>query len=1123
MLKFILGTSGSGKTAYIQNRFAEYSKKGEKKLLMLVPDQSSFAAEKAFFELLGPRDCRNVQVLGFSRLCDYVFEETGIYRKNSIDEGTRKIIMSMALEQVQEHLELYGEQSSRISVLELMVHAYKECQKSRITPRMLLNTSDFLEESVLKQKLREIALVLEAYEAVLSNTYIDPLEDLTKVAEILPRTDLFAGYRIALDSFSGFTAQQTAVLECLLQQSRELAVLLTLDERETADSGVFATTADTKRKLCRLAEKNGIAVEEDLYFPGNPRFQNEELLWVERNIFRKKIRPFPARPQQVVLAKCRDIYGEVYFVSQQISKLVMEGAYRYRDIAVICRSSAPYAHLIRSVFDKNGIPCFLDDPEDIYIKPVIKLVCALLETAVGGFERETVLSVLKTGLTDVSVEDTALFENYLFTWDICAADFKRPFTENPSGFSDVFTETEKQTLQVCEKIRGNLSQAVETFKKSCADAGGMQITSALYALLVNLHVPDKLSALYDALEAKGQAQNARRQVRVWNLLMDTFDRMAAVLGETKLSLRRYYELLKLQFQNIRISDIPQSVDSVIFGDAQRIRLSAPKAVFIVGAQENEFPGVPHIAGAFSDAERKQLILNRLPLQDTAEEVSKYEKFLAYTALTAPSQKLYVSFYTSNVKGETLNPSEIVFDLLKIFPKIVLTEAYALPAEETVWNEHAAFALCAKTFRENSAFSKQLIDYFLNKPDYAPRIRAMQTALENRPIQMLDPKSPEKLFGENLRLSASQVEKYSLCAFQYFCTYGLRVRERRCARIDALEFGTLIHYFLESFFSRNKKADFSLLEDGQIQTQIAEIFAEYAKLHLGGLDQKSPRFLYLYERMQENAFMLAKHICAELAQSDFKPVDFELNLGKDVPAYTLKLPSGRCIAVQGSVDRVDLMEKDGSTYIRIVDYKTGTKEFKLCDVLSGLNLQMLLYLHTILENGKQRYGSRLLPAGILYMPAASSSVSMETGADEEKIKAAVESKFRMNGLLLNSVEVIRGMDKSENARYIPVKLKSGVPSSGSIAELADFGKIFEKLDSILREMGEHLYKGDIAAVPVKGSHQNGCEYCIYGSACNYKDGADKYKYAFDMSTKETLEVLRGNKESGVETGAQKLDK
>ena len=1106
MLNFVLGRSGTGKTTYIKNTLSNLANSGNNKLMMIVPDQSSFETEKSFLDLLGEKLCRNVKVFGFSRLCDYIFAETGNFRSNPIDEGTRKIIMSMAIEQVSDVLELFSKQKG--SVLDLMVHSYKECSKCNISPDMLYSTAELIEQETLSKKLKETSYVLKAYDAIIANTYIDPCENLTKAVEILTEHNLFDGYTIAIDSFSGFTAQQYSMLECLLKQSKDFYASLTVDTDETVPSPAFKTTFETKTRIFNLAQKLGIETAPYILLEDNHRIKSNDLLHLEQSIYNNNSTQYTDIPENLSLIKAIDMNDEAVYVSNKVKELVIDKGYRYKDIAVIAHDSTQYAKHISSAFIKNNIPCFMDYPEDIYIKPVIRLVCSCFDAVIGNFEREDVLSILKTQLTNNSIEEISIFENYLFKWNINYAKLKSEFTLNPSGFSDKLTDEDKEQLAICEKVRKSVIEPLVSFKEKTKDVNGSEISKALYDLLLKLNVPECLDKLYDELEKEGDFSLAQQQVKLWNVVIKSIDKMNAVLDNRTISLKRYYELLSLQFENEQISDIPQSFDSVRFGDAQRIRLDDAKVVFILGVNENVFPPIPKIAGVFTEIERRILSNAELPFQDSMEDISNHEKFLAYSSLSSASEKLFVLCHTSDNKGEAVNPSDIYLELLKIYPNIKIIETETIPLADKIWSNATAFEYCAKNYNDLSATVANLKEYFSDKENYNSKLETISNELKNKPITIKNLQNAEKLFGKDMFLSASQIDKYSQCAFSYFCNYGLRIKERRPAKIDALEFGTITHYFFEKFLSMYSSAELKELSVDVIKEDIDKIYLAYANENLGGLENKSQEFINLFERMKENSFELIQHLIKELSQSDFKPVDYELNIGNDIPYYTLNLSTGQTITIRGSVDRVDVMEKNGNKYIRVVDYKTGPKEFSLCDIIYGLNLQMLIYLHAIEKNGTKRYGDNIIPAGVLYMPSKPSTITVEVGATEDKIDKKIEESFKMNGIVLNDITVVEGMDKTGKGTFIPASVKSGLPySTKSLATLEEIGFLFNKIDQIITKMAENLYNGDVSAVPIKGKYQNGCQYCQYSSVCNYKEKESKYRFADNLKAKDVLANLK----------------
>ena len=209
--------------------------------------------------------------------------------------------------------------------------------------------------------------------------------------------------------------------------------------------------------------------------------------------------------------------------------------------------------------------------------------------------------------------------------------------------------------------------------------------------------------------------------------------------------------------------------------------------------------------------------------------------------------------------------------------------------------------------------------------------------------------------------------------------------------------------------------------------------------------------------------------------------------------------------------MDICDADGMRYVRVVDYKTGTKEFSINDILYGLNLQMFIYLNAIEKNGGERYGETV-PAGVLYMPAVSPSVSADRDTDEEKIRAEVMKKYAMKGVILSDADVVIRMEHDGLGKYIPAKVKDGVvtASAGSLATLEELGAVFRRVELLITRMAESLYDGDVSAVPLKSRKYDGCAYCPYISVC-LREEDDPCREAVDRTGEEAMEVLRGKED------------
>ncbi len=1086
MLQFILGRCGCGKTEYLRERFCDLARAGEDGLVMLVPDQITFETETDFLRRLGERLCGNIRVLGFSRLSDYVFENTGHRFLSFADDGVRHVVMSLALEQVSDQLELFAKRASAFDLCDLMLTAVNEYKKCAITADMLRDAAESCADDTLSKKLSETAIVYDAYKAVMSSSYMDPLDSLTRVAEILDATPLFEGCTVAVDAFYGFTSQEYEVLARLMRQSREMLVALCDDTGAAADSDVFFVPHRTARRLSRIAHENGVETAPSVHLDTLLRYRYPELSALERNLYRYDRTTYDDPAEHITLYRGRDIYDECDFVARTIRKLI-EGGMRYREIAVIARSTDRYAGVLDTYLEKYGISYFMNRPENIDAYPLVRLVTAAFDIVDKGFDRDDVLTLLKTGLTNYTVEDIAAFENYLFVWDISGKELYNKFTDHPRGFADEFSDEDTALLSLLESMRADVIGRLQRFRRHTRDTDGAGIAAALMRLLYGLSCDKNIERLCDVFEQEVREDLSHDLVRIWNVLCEVLDKMVAVIGSYRLSSRRFSELLYAYFSNTEISSIPRGIDEVDVGTADRALLSGKRAVFVIGVLDGEFPHTPVEAGVFTDNERNSLRELNLPVSDSIEELVSTEKYYAYTALTSASEEVFVSYYACDLSGNPTVPSSIVGELCVIFPSINHIEYDVLTVFEHLYSRAAAFDYLVDHYRRSSPAIEALRGYFADSADYGGVVSAIEHSIHRDPRRIDDATLMRRLFGDRMTLSSSQIDRFYLCRFSYFCRYGLSVKERKPASMDALEYGTLMHYVLEDFFSRHQGDDFSMIDSDRIAREVSDALDGYAERHLGGIASKSDRFRYLFYRIKSTAVGLVEHIVTELAQSDFEPVDFELSIGDDIPAYTVALPDGHEVVIRGAVDRVDLMEKDGVDYIRIIDYKTGKKKFNLSDILYGINLQMLLYLSAIDAGGAQRYGDRITPAGVLYMPAVSPSVNADSAQSAQDIALLRERQYTMHGIVLDDPEVLAGMERELRGLYIPVTVKGDRITAGAdnLASLEQLGAIFRRIDTLIAGMAEALYDGEIGAVPLKGGY-DACDWCPYMAVCTRRE-------------------------------------
>lgn len=1086
MLRFVLGRAGSGKTHTIRNDLKNLAEAGENRLMLIVPEQASFENERAMLKLLGPVLARRVTVTSFSRLAEEVFRRCGGFAGRRLNDGGRSIFMSLALEQVKDQLDIYRRNADSTELIELLLDVCAEFKMCAVTPQHLAEVAKKMPEGTLKRKVSELSLILSAYDALVAQSYIDPMDDLTRLKEKLEQHNYFEGYTVMVDSFQSFTVQEYHVLSQILMQAKEVRVALCTDRLDDPEcgAGLFSLIRKTARVLMRIAKQNGVSIAAPIVLENGVRFQNEALKELEKGVYRPAHRkPFSGESKAVTVYEAKNSYDESAFVAATIRRLVIDEGYRYRDFAVIARNPDSYRGILDEALEKWEIPYFMDRPEQIDAEPLMRLVLSAFQITQNGFRSDDIFLYLKTGLCGLTPEEISLLENYTFLWNISGKKWKEEWTDNPEGFAGEQTPADKKLLAKINDCRRAVMTPLEHFAERTANASGEEMAAAVFGLLEEVHAAEHLKKFAKQLSDNGDPALAERELRIWDLLMEILDQTALVLGKNKVTGARYAELLHMVILSSRIASIPQGLDEVTVGAADRSRPADPKVVFLIGCAQGEFPMTAGNGGLISDRERHELIELGLELNDTAEGAAVQERFLAYSAMCSASRRLFVCYPVSDTEGKGNSPSSIVTEVRAVLPNVQTLNELLLEQTYFASAQSPALELTAQRWHTNDVLSASLRELW-SRRGMQDRIQSISNAAQKRPFSFQNSDNAVKLFGNHMHMSATQIEKYHLCRFQYFCRYGVDARERKTAELDALEYGSLMHYLLQRLFQEIGSAKIAEMSEDELNEVILQFLADYVEVRFGGLANRTPRFTYLITRLAASAQIVSRHIAQELVQSSFKPADFELSVGDEIPSLVIPLPDGGKVEIDGKIDRVDIMTRGGVRYLRVVDYKTGRKEFRLSDVIYGMNLQMLIYLAALCENGKERYG-QIVPAGVLYMPANRPSPPSQRGEEQEKRKKEFLKQLRMDGLILNDAEVVAAMEPDGKGIYIPVTLKKGVPSgSGHLVTQQELERIFRYIRSLIENMAGELRQGNIAAVPLSGGY-DACAWCPYAAVCGHE--------------------------------------
>lgn len=1085
MLTFILGKPKTGKTTLIINKIKELSEKGGK-AVFVVPEQFTFETERAVLKALGDKASLDVTVLSFSRLCDEIGNISGGIAGKLLGDADKVIFMHRALSSLKGELKLWGRYTDNVNFSTTMLDTIGEFKINAITPEEIRKASEKISLPSLKAKLLDIALIYESYDMLVGERFIDPADRLSKLYSQLENTRYFDGKTVFIDSFKGFTGQQYKIIERIFSQADNVYVSFTDNIKVKKEYSIYANIRKAEEKIKNIALKYKKGISDPIILDNSYCF-NDSLDDLEELLSSGTVNSEKDIGNGINLVYGSTVYDEAEFTARTIRKLVRTKGLRYRDFVIIARELEAYEEAVANACKKNGISCFYDKRMPLSDFPLTVAV----QTAVSAikFSTENILRFHKTGLGTLSYDEISVLENYTYLWNIEGVIWQDKWDMNPRGF-----ETKKEcaeTVKELEEINNLREMAIKPlveFKNSFSGSAS-DMARAIIKLFRNCNVGEKLKGMVNAPYIVDMPYSEDLLRQAYDIYMDILDSLVISFGDATISADSFMDALNIAVSKASVGVIPQCLDQVSFGSADRIRPSSPKYAFILGANQGEFPKNAANSGIFNISERKELIEYDINIEDNSLFTSIEESYLVYSNLCCPTDGLYISCHSRSITGEKTEPSAFFEDIKEnikcsIFyePSDILDKASLPETGLSLYSEY-----CKRLRNQNTQVSS--LGKALQKEGFGDKLEFIENMISDKPLK-IENKTALELYGNEIYMSATKFDTFNRCRFSHFCRYGLGAKKLQPADFDVLQRGTIVHYVLERFITDYGKG-ISELADAELERLTDLYIDEYLDSVSGFRSVETARTRFLVSRVSRSLKEVVKHLAKELGQSDFEPVACEMKIGKDGIPLEFGFENGK-ILINGSIDRVD--EYNG--YIRIVDYKTGSKSFKLPDILFGLNLQMLLYLYAVTR-------ARDIPdsksAGILYMPS----------------KRDINGKgMAMNGLINMDSDLSYAMDKSGTGEFVP---KLRLNSDGSVSKLNKsyisgnkFGEIFDYIEKLIKKTGEKLLSGDIAVSPMDGRESKACAYCDFASVCRAEDIISER--VPDLNNDDVFEAMKGDEES-----------
>ena len=1083
-LRFICGKAGTGKSTFCFNEIKEKIKNKEK-IYIITPEQFSYSAEKKLLETLNEDASINAEVITFNRMAKRVFNEVGGANNILISKSSKAMLMYSILEKEKKNLKFLSSSKDNI---DLALKEITEFKKNNITIHKLENGIEQIENEQLKEKLNDIKIVFNAYENYMQNKFIDEEDVLTKLYNKLPKSKMFNDTIVYIDEFIGFTKQEYNIFTEILRKAKQVNITIctdSLEENTEKEGDIFYFNKNFKKLLTKCGQIVDEKQEKPVLLKTKYRFKNPEINHLEENIYNRMPLKYKGKNENIKIFLANNPYTELEYVAQEITRLSREEGYKYSDIAIITKDVEASNNIAKAIFSKYSIPVFIDEKYEITDNIILKYILSVLEIFSSNWDTETVFNYIKSGFLNLDKNEIYKLENYCKKMGINRGKW---YKTKWSKYEDLR-----------EKI---VTPLLEFEKEINKEKTAQNISKRIYDFIIKNDIQNTINKKVNKLEESGENRIAKEYQSSLNILIDVLDEIVAVFKDEKVTMDKYKEIIKIGLRNKELGEIPQSLDQVILGSIDRTRSHKVKAIFIIGINDGVFPSINRNEGFLNDKDRETLKEKKLEIAKGTLDNLYEEQFNIYKALTTPEEKLYLSYTSTGKDGTALRPSVIISKIKKIFPNIE-EESDIIKQKANITNQKATFEELLKNIRkiENGEETDDIwIDVYnwYNKNEYwSDKLRNSLKALKYTNIaETIKKENIERLYGSTLKTSISRLEQYIQCPFSFHLKYGLKLKEEEEYKIKPLDTGAFMHKIIDTFFERISDIN---IDEEKTEKIIDEIINEELKLEGNYIFSSSPKFIVLTNRLKKAVKESIKYIMYQIKSSDFEVAGNEVEFNEKIGN----------MEIYGKIDRMDIGKNEDGEYIRIIDYKSSDYDVNLNQVIAGRQIQLMTYIDAISRQENKE------PAGIFYFKLMEPIIKDSKNLSDEEIENRIRKSFKMNGLILADIKVVKMMDKKLETGYsdiIPVYVdtKGNLNMSKSrVITKEDFSNLQKTVRKIIQRISNEILNGKIEIKPMydKSGKKASCEQCSYKSICAFNPKINSYEYLQKKTKEEILDEIR----------------
>lgn len=802
----------------------------------------------------------------------------------------------------------YAALRAKPGFISLLGNAIKELKRARILPDDFTRAAQDLEPRLL-----EIARIYNAYQDWMQNNGWADDEGRGWLAAIALESNSTLGADtrlLAVSGFDEFNPTQLAVLSLLANRAKETLITLTGD--------IQNPTRPAHHRFHRAQQTivSNLNIQPEAM--DSSSMLSAGIAAVESTLFENLQSPIPSHQSEIELVEAQTRALEVRAALRWVKARIVRDGMKLNEVAVLARNLEVYRPYLEETAEEFGIPLRVVGGQPLAENPAVAALLSLLSLPAADWPRREVMEAWSSSYSDFAGRDKAALLDEISR----AAKVLKGQSQWQEAFDLAKTRQEIIDLESESKVSGLSLESLETlqaefqeFVDTLTPPGRASVREfvAFVEDLIGDDIPlpeAEATGMGVVACARANPSTAERDIAALQAFKDVLRGLAlaalVIGGETGTYADFFADLRDAV--NAATYSLPAQA-GVLAASALDARGLSFQAAVLMGLSEGEFPKQEREDILLRERDREALRARGLPLET---RLHGDEATLFYQAVTRARQTLLLTRPYLAEDGQPWEPSPFWNEIrrlngsrpvVRVRAEAGLTDA-GEAASQVEWREAA---------QEFDVHIKNGIETLNARlaPKAAGRYEGELFGLEER-------------FGADYGWSASKLESYGTCPFEFFVAYALELEPRQEPEegFDVRALGSMLHKILEDFYGGT-----------DLRSAAEAVFATapqdygFRPTPLWELQKAE-----LLKRLEETVAALA-----EVSQG-YKPLALEAKFGMGRPSLVLQTEAGD-VRLHGYIDRIDAAE-DGT--LRVIDYKSGGATISAAHLREGRRLQLPVY-------------------------------------------------------------------------------------------------------------------------------------------------------------------------------------